>query len=118
MKRFIYFLAMLSSMTAYSQSKTADTALIEKAKGIHERVITLDTHDDIDVSNFTTSTNYTQRLSSQVNLPKMIDGGLDVSWFIVYTGQGDLTKEGFDKAYVNADEKFKAIHRLCEEIAP
>ncbi|HZX74746.1 MAG TPA: dipeptidase [Cyclobacteriaceae bacterium] len=118
MKRFIYFLAMLSSMTAYSQSKTADAALIEKAKGIHERVITLDTHDDINASNFTAATNYTQRLSSQVNLPKMIDGGLDVSWFIVYTAQGDLTKEGYEKAYVNADEKFKAIHRLCEEIAP
>src|SRR6478609_8598538 len=89
-----------------------------KAKRIHERVITLDTHDDINASNFTAKTNYTQRLSSQVNLPKMIDGGLDVSWFIVYTAQGELTKEGYEKAYANADEKFKAIHRLCEEIAP
>ncbi len=119
MKRFFYtFLAFISIASAHAQNKTTEAALIEKAKGIHERVITLDTHDDINASNFTASTNYTQRLSSQVNLPKMIEGGLDVSFFIVYTGQGDLTNEGFDKAYANADEKFKAIHRLCEEIAP
>jgi len=95
-----------------------EAELIEKTKGIHERVITLDTHNDINTSNFTTEVNYTQELSSQVNLPKMKAGGLDVSWFIVYTGQGDLTPEGFDTAYANADDKFKAIHRLCEEIAP
>ncbi|HWA35608.1 MAG TPA: membrane dipeptidase, partial [Cyclobacteriaceae bacterium] len=36
----------------------------------------------------------------------------------VYVGQGELTPEGYNKAYAAADEKFKAIHRLCEEIAP
>lgn len=95
-----------------------EAELVEKAKGIHERVITLDTHDDINPSNFTAEKNYTQRLNTQVNLPKMVEGGLDVAWFIVYVGQGDLTPEGFEKAYAQADEKFKAIHRLCEEIAP
>lgn len=99
-------------------SQMTEDELIEYAKGIHERVITLDTHDDINTSNFTEETNYTQRLSSQVNLPKMVEGGLDVAWFIVYTGQGELTEEGYARAYENADDKFKAIHRLTEEIAP
>lgn len=36
----------------------------------------------------------------------------------MYTGQGELTPAGYEKAYANADDKFKAIHRLCEEIAP
>ena len=92
--------------------------LVAHAKGIHERVITLDTHDDINTSNFTEQTNYTQRPSTQVNLPKMEEGGLDVAFFIVYTGQGELSEEGFEKAYANADDKFKAIHRLTEDIAP
>lgn len=122
MKQFTYALVALLMLAAYSQPK-GDTALseadlIEKARGIHERVITMDTHDDINTSNFTAETNYTQRLSTQVNLPKMKEGGLDVAWFIVYTGQGDLTPEGYAAAYANADDKFKAIHRLCEEIAP
>ena len=55
---------------------------------------------------------------TQVNLPKMERGGLDVAWFIVYTGQGELTKEGYKKAADNAQAKFDAIHRLVKEYAP
>lgn len=81
-------------------------------------MITIDTHDDINVANFTDSINYTQRLNTQVNLPKMDEGQLDVAWLIVYTGQGDLTEEGYASAEVNAMSKFDAIHRLVEEYAP
>jgi len=58
------------------------------------------------------------RLATQVNLPKMIEGGMDVSFMIVYVGQGPLTPEGFDNAYSQAIAKFDAIHRLTEQIAP
>jgi len=85
---------------------------------IHNNVITIDTHDDIDVNNFTDSLNYTSDTDTQVNLPKMNKGGLDVSWFIVYTGQGDLNAEGFKKASANAEAKFDAIDRLVSEYAP
>ena len=101
-----------------SNMKTDSLALIERAKAIHERVITLDTHDDIEVSNFTDSINYTQDLNSQITLPKMKAGGLDVAWFIVYTGQDTLTDEGYKKAYDNAMSKFDAIHKLVEDFAP
>jgi membrane dipeptidase/D-alanyl-D-alanine dipeptidase len=94
-----------------------DPAIIEKAKGIHERVITLDTHNDFRTSNFTEETNYTQDLETQVTLPKMEAGGLDVSWLIVYTGQGELNDEGYAKAYENAMDKFNAIHWLTTEKA-
>jgi microsomal dipeptidase-like Zn-dependent dipeptidase len=95
-----------------------EESLLEKSKSIHKKVMTLDTHVDINVSNFTDSINYTQKLSSQVNLPNMEEGGLDVAFFIVYTGQGELNEEGYDKAYENAMRKFKAIHKLTEDIAP
>ena len=88
------------------------------AKEIHSNVITIDTHDDIDVNNFTDSLNYTLDTDTQVNLPKMIKGGLDVSWFIVYTGQGALTTEGYAKAAENAEAKFNAIDRLVNDYAP
>src|SRR5215211_6554116 len=65
--------------------------LEKRARAIHERVIALDTHNDINPSNFTAERNYTQDLQTQVNLPKMIKGGLDASFYIVYVGQGDLT---------------------------
>jgi microsomal dipeptidase-like Zn-dependent dipeptidase len=55
---------------------------------------------------------------TQVNLHKMREGGLDVAWFIVYTGQGELTEQGYKKAADNAQAKFDAIHRLVKEYAP
>jgi membrane dipeptidase len=99
-------------------AQSGEAALIAKAKGIHSRVIKLDTHNDIDPRNFTTDCNYTMRLTTQVNIPKMIDGGMDVSFMIVYVGQGPLTPEGYDNAYKQAIAKFDAIHRLTENIAP
>ncbi|NER13726.1 membrane dipeptidase [Leptobacterium flavescens] len=100
------------------QEPEISQAVIDEAKAIHERVITLDTHNDINVNNFSDSINYTSDLNTQVNLPKMNAGGLDVSWLIVYTGQDSLNTDGYAKAYENAISKFDAIHRLCEEIAP
>jgi membrane dipeptidase len=85
---------------------------------IHKEMITLDTHCDINLKNFTNQNNYTVNTDSQVNLPKMINGGLDVAWFIVFTGQGSLNKNGYKRAYKNAIDKFEAIHRLVEEYAP
>jgi membrane dipeptidase len=102
----------------FLSAQSDDPALIEKARGIHSRVITLDTHNDIDPSNFTADCNYTMRLTTQVNLPKMIEGGMDVSFMIAYVGQGPLTPEGFDNAYRQAVAKFDAVHRLTEKIAP
>jgi membrane dipeptidase len=100
----------------------ADDALTRKARAIHERVMTLDTHDDINLQNFTAEKNYTQDLGNQVNPPKMIRGGLDASFLAVYVGQDRsedaFTPAGYDRAYKAAIEKFDAIHRLCEQIAP
>jgi len=81
-------------------------------------IITIDTHDDINVANFTDSLNYTMDTNTQVNLPKMIEGGLDVAWFVVYTGQGKLDDEGYRAAKENAMAKFNAIDRLVSVYAP
>ena len=101
-----------------SPAQSNEAALIARAKGIHDRVIKLDTHNDIDPANFTADCNYTMRLTTQVNLPKMIEGDMDVSFMIVYVGQGPLTPQGFDDAYRQAVAKFDAVHRLTEKIAP
>lgn len=95
-----------------------DAALIDKAKGIHDRVIKIDTHNDIDPLNFTPECNYTMPLTTQVNLPKMDAGDMDVTFMIAYVGQGPLTDEGYANAYRTAVAKFDAAHRLTEQIAP
>lgn len=52
-----------------------ENQLLAKAMSIHLEVITLDTHCDINIRNFTDSINYTQKLETQVNLPNMKEGG-------------------------------------------
>ncbi len=118
MKYFIYLLGVLSVVSCGETEKKVEERLEDKAKRIHKKIITIDTHNDININNFTDSVNYSQRLETQVNLPKMQEGGLDVTWLIVYTGQDTLSAEGYSKAEKNAMDKFDAIHRLCEEFAP
>ncbi len=118
MKHFVVFICIITLASCKEQKQKIAESIGDKAQRIHDKVITIDTHNDINVSNFTDSINYTQNLDTQVNLPKMIEGGLDVSWLIVYTGQDSLNAEGYEKAAENAMAKFEAIHRLCEEIAP
>jgi membrane dipeptidase len=96
-----------------------DAALVARARAIHERVMTLDTHVDINPSNFTAEQSYATRLTTQVNLPKMEEGGLDAVFLIVYVGQDDdLSAAGFARAHEQALAKFEAIHRLTEQLAP
>jgi len=113
------FLVALVLTTSVAQAQATPPEIVARARAIHERVITLDTHNDISPNNFTAERNYTQRLETQVNLPKMVEGGLDVSFMIVYVGQAqDFTPEGYKKAYDEAMSKFDAVHRLAETIAP
>ena len=107
-----YFLFIVSCINDHNNE------LINKAKQIHERVISIDTHNDIDVKNFKSTYNYSINTKNQVNLPKMIKGGLDVSWLIVYTKQGSINDKGFLSAKENALSKFNAIHRLVYLYAP
>jgi membrane dipeptidase len=116
----LLILCLVSACSAPEAEPAADTEMdmTAHARAIHDRVITLDTHDDISVSNFTEELNYTMDLSTQINIPKMVAGGLDVTWLVVYTGQGELNAEGYAAAYENAISKFDAIHWLAEEKAP
>ncbi|NOT07647.1 MAG: membrane dipeptidase, partial [Gemmatimonadales bacterium] len=112
-------IALIAALAGPMAVQGDDPALVAKARAIHAKVMTLDTHVDINPANFRADTNYTQRLGNQVNLPKMEEGGLDAAFFIVYVGQTqDSTPEGFAKAHASAIEKFEAIHRLTEQIAP
>ncbi|WP_244244121.1 dipeptidase [Marilutibacter alkalisoli] len=50
----------------------------------------------------------------QVDLGKMERGGLDAAFFIIYTGQGPRTAEGYAEAVAEADRKYSAIHKMVE----
>ena len=88
-------------------------------------ILTIDPHVDFSPADFTPERNYTQRLDTQVNLPKMAEGGVDAVFFVAFTPQTRQSQNayafeagGYAHAYSVAVEKFDAVHRLCDEIAP
>ncbi len=94
-----------------------DVALLQRAREIHARVITIDTHKDIP-DNFATPEADPLSMPSQVNLNKMKAGGYDMAFFAVYVGQGARTDSGNAVAKQRALTKFSAIHRMAEQMYP
>ena len=104
-----------------------ETATLERARALHAAALTLDTHKDISASlasaeapddpaalrRFIVRNDPRVWGRNQVDFPKMRSGGLDVAFFIVYVGQGDLTAEAFARARAAADAKFDAIERMA-----
>lgn len=114
---------MVSAALALSLTcapRLSEEQLVEKARGIHDRAITIDTHVDI-------SGNYaTEQVDPGIDNPrlrcdlvKMENGGLDGVFLAVFVGQrGQLDDEGYRAAQQAALNKFEAIHRLAEEMYP
>jgi len=129
---FLALFVGLVAMTAarpqpslFAQTLSVDAATIKKAREIHERVITLDTHIDFEPADLIGERNYTRRLETQFDLPKMIDGGLDALFFSIYVGQTRETQNpealkpaGYERAYKAVVAKFDAVQRFTREIAP
>jgi membrane dipeptidase len=114
MMRMVLALA-LASTPAAAQSQAE---LYAKAREIHERVLTIDTHVDIPFD-FATSAYDMMKpgpRGQQVHIPTMIEGGLDAPFLIVYMGQGERTISGYAKAAADAFTKFSAIHRAADEL--
>jgi membrane dipeptidase len=93
---------------------TSEEALVAKAREIHDRILTIDTHDDIPSNFATPEEDPGVRNDRQVNIPKMVEGGLDTGFFVVYVGQSERTPENYGKAADEARQKFAAIHRMTE----
>ena len=107
-----------------TQTPNEEDVSVKHARAIHERVLTLDSHIDFAPADLVSERNYTQRLDTQFNLPKMIEGGLDGLFFIVFVAQTResqnaeaLKASGFERAYHRALEKFDAVHHFTHAIA-
>lgn len=96
------------------QPDASESALLARARAIHERVITIDTHaggtgDPHDSCG---------PAPRQVDLPKMKKGGLDVAFFTVYVAQVERTPESYARSRDEALAVFQTIHRLTGELCP
>jgi membrane dipeptidase len=93
-----------------------DAALMAKARAIHAKALTIDTHVDIGGANYATpALDPGGPTSLKCDLVKMKAGGLDGVFLAVFVGQHpELTPAGFKAAYDEAVAKFDAIDRLTK----
>lgn len=97
----------------------SEADLEARARAIHQRVLTIDTHDDIPFTFATPGEGNDPgiRDGRQVTLPKMREGGLDAGFFVVYVGQMDRRNPAvYDSAKALARMKFEAIHRMTDTL--
>lgn len=83
----------------------AQTTVSPNTLALHQRLLVLDSHLDTPLTLTRPGWNITERHDyrqdgSQVDLPRMREGGLDGGFFAVYTPQGPRTEEG--RAYASA----------------
>jgi membrane dipeptidase len=119
---FLYLVALVAlvgcSGGAGEAGREADEELVARARAIHDRVISIDTHVDIPFDFATEKVDPGVRGDRQVDLPKMAEGGLDAAFFVVYVPQTERTPENYRRAKEQALAKFAAIHRMTDEMYP
>lgn len=112
---------LLAVVVASGQKPVPDARLLARAKAIHERAITLDTHVDIGGANYATP-----ELDPGIDNPrlkcdltKMERGGMKGVFLAVFVPQtSDLNAEGYKRAYDQAAAEFDALTRLTQTMYP
>ena len=92
-----------------------------KARELHKKILTVDTHCDTAFSLLRTDWKIgdrhdpAARASGKIDLPRMKEGGLDAEFFAAFVGQGPLTPEGYAQATASALRAVEAVHKMTEE---
>jgi membrane dipeptidase len=111
-------LALLLAIPASAQRPEPGPSPADRAA--HRRMIVIDTHLDIPERwddgqwDFGVRHRYGED-GSQVDLPRMDEGGLDGGFLVIYTPQGALTPEGYQSARDAALIRAAAIRRVLGE---
>ena len=115
---FLLLVVFCSCTKQKTEDQTSASDLASRAKAIHERVLTLDAHIDIEVSFFTPEMPDKMGYQKLASLPAVKSGGLDGAFFTAYVEQGPLTIEGYADAHNLALEKINRIHQVAEVEMP
>ena len=112
---------LLASCAPKQVALQQERELAAKARHIHDKVLTVDTHCDTPMAMIRSDWDIGerhdpgQRGSGKIDLPRMAEGGLDAEFFAAFIGQGPRTPEGYAKAKKRADLLLDAIHKMCED---
>lgn len=95
-------IGVLASFAAASPA-AAKMPVRAEDRALHEQLLVLDSHLDTPAHFARPGWNVDDRHDvasdlSQVDYPRMVEGGLDGGFFVIYTPQGPLTPDGYQKA--------------------
>ena len=111
---------LASPIAAQRQPQQQQQRVGARDRTAHERMIVIDAHLDIADHfddgrwDFAARHRY-QEDGTQVDLPRMREGGLDGGFFVIYTAQGPLTEAGYRDARDRALVRAAAIRRVIGE---
>lgn len=91
-----------------------ESSMPEDGRSIHDTILTLDAHIDIEVTFFTPEQAEASGFQKLASLEKIKAGGLDAAFFVAYAEQGPLTIEGYTNAYETVVEKIDTIRRVAD----
>jgi membrane dipeptidase len=102
-------------LTGCIQQPPTEEEIVAKAKEIHDRVLTIDSHTDTPMwlsrEEFDLALdNSESSKGSKVDFVRMQEGGLDACFFAVFVGQSKRDEEGNLKARERAIAMFDSIH--------
>ena len=89
-----------------------ESSVLEDSGSIHDTILALDAHLDIEATFFTPEQAEGSGWQKLASLDKIDDGGLDAAFFVAYTDQGPLTREGYAQAYETVLDKIDTVHRI------
>lgn len=91
---------------------------INVSSNTHDHILTIDSHVDVPRIFATPELDPGMDGNAQVDLPKMVKGGLDVAFFAVAVGQQIRTEERYARATSDALAMIAAVRRMTDEMYP
>lgn len=130
MNRFFLGCTMALALGACSQPEEGAGSIIEpqapaepsSTASLHDRLVVFDSH--LDTPAFFHNEDYTfsargvyEKDGTQVDLPRMNEGGLDGGFWVIYTNQGPLTPQSYASARNSAVLRQMAIREFAAKYA-
>ena len=109
-----FLIALILTLASTAGWAVGDSRIVERAKELHDEILTLDAHADIEISGEPSSYVGTDGLS-KVSPEKMRKGGLNAVVMSIAVGPKPRTKEGYAEARRIADRELDAVKLLAAE---
>ena len=116
----VLLMMLFSILPADNQSSAglSDQQLLERARALHRKIITVDTHCDTAMRFVRGNWNPAERHdpdspgAGKIDLPRMKEGGLDAEFFAAFVSQEPRTPEGYQAARQIADNLISAVKEM------